>query len=468
VTVAVSLDGRDGRRARLRDELLDERVPLPIDTMVGELLLDELLAARRPARHEGRPPRYGSLITAAPFPWDQSPGTPASINAEGLEGDDLRRCADGRGSFVLAQLGQPRDLVCFRHTMEYEATAVNLVRATGVFVVQRNLGGVRVCGPEGVIHWDGDNWTFKPLAERYVGPLLRLAPMADPAVLRSLLELCVHWLSAGRVGATIVWHLGAGPDRGSSEMAADALSAGPAESSADSPAELTDTSAPADAGGAISAPAMVVIGGPAKVDTSTAIRAPRLQLGHPEHHPAALALLAQIDRAVELGPSGELLRAGVALLGSREAHELVPTLGGTRHTSARRFSFDAPDSIVFVVSESGPVTVFADGGVEAQVRMDPCHSGFPLDLLEMEPHPDDQTTVRCDHCERLLLVDVVDFPNWKGGPELLECPVCAGAIEVPVYRAAIRGVRKEPLAALAPNAGGGHGADDRPAGPAVS
>jgi DNA integrity scanning protein DisA with diadenylate cyclase activity len=39
----------------------------------------------------------------------------------------------------------------------------------------------------------------------------------------------------------------------------------------------------------------------------------------------------------------------------------VLPLGGTRHTSARRFSHDDPAAVVIVVSEDGPVTVLRGG-----------------------------------------------------------------------------------------------------------
>ncbi|MBI5088504.1 MAG: DNA integrity scanning protein DisA nucleotide-binding domain protein [Actinobacteria bacterium] len=41
---------------------------------------------------------------------------------------------------------------------------------------------------------------------------------------------------------------------------------------------------------------------------------------------------------------------------------------GTRHASARRFSFDEPDTVVFVVSEDGPLTVYSSG--EPIARLD--------------------------------------------------------------------------------------------------
>ena len=52
---------------------------------------------------------------------------------------------------------------------------------------------------------------------------------------------------------------------------------------------------------------------------------------------------------------------GVALRSTRAAVADIEPFGGTRHTSAQRFSFDQPECVVFVVSAAGPMTVFHRG-----------------------------------------------------------------------------------------------------------
>ena len=51
---------------------------------------------------------------------------------------------------------------------------------------------------------------------------------------------------------------------------------------------------------------------------------------------------------------------GVQLLTSEHSRALDP-IGGTRHTSALRFSADEPGALVFVVSSNGPLSVFRHG-----------------------------------------------------------------------------------------------------------
>jgi hypothetical protein len=154
------------------------------------------------------------------------------------------------------------------------------------------------------------------------------------------------------------------------------------------------------------------------------------------------SVLSQTDRAALVDPDGMVTTLGVGLRSSDLAVSLVDSTGGTRHTSARRFSFDEPSAIVFVVSTAGPVSVFSDGAPAAIVRSDPCRSGSPVAARRQPPDPVGEATVRCERCGRALLVDEVRFAGWRGGPERLSCPVCGAAVVLDVYRAAIRGVRK--------------------------
>jgi DNA integrity scanning protein DisA with diadenylate cyclase activity len=65
-----------------------------------------------------------------------------------------------------------------------------------------------------------------------------------------------------------------------------------------------------------------------------------------------------------------LRHLGVRLVPSDHAERNVDAFGGTRHTSARRYSHDDPDATVIAVSEDGPVSVFRNGVVLANSHAD--------------------------------------------------------------------------------------------------
>lgn len=386
-----------GRRlARLHDELVDHAVPLPIETDAGRIVLEELDYARYPPVHEGRVPRYGAIVSFGTRPQWEMLHAPTKLEADDTDLSLLRSMADGRSSFVVRGASGTQGLVVFDRSLEFEASAARLRAETGAFVVQRVREGlVRVCGPDGVVSWDGVEWRFKPLAEQHALPVRRLVPELDPHVLSGLMELCVHWLSAGHVGATLVVAL-RGP----------ALSLG-------------------------------------HLDTSAAITPPPLSVAARDHFPALLSTLAQRDRAALVDPDGTLVALDVGLGWGEKAERMVGIVGGMRHTSARRFSFEEPGAVVFVVSQDGPATVFSDGTAMTVVRADPCRSGFPLDVLSsVGVDPTAQAVVTCPTCERPLVVDETRFEGWRGEPERLPCPVCATMLTLDAYRSTIRGVLK--------------------------
>ena len=225
-----------------------------------------------------------------------------------------RRLADGRSSFIARVVGGPDRLVCFDRTREYESSAVHLTTATGALVVQRlGQGWVRLTTAEGVATWDGIHWSTKPLSMALVERVAPHVPGADPVVLANLLELCTHWLAAGRVGATLVWRLDGDADE---------------------------------------------LGG---LGLQASVAIPPLDLRRRSHFAALLNALAQYDRAALVDRSGRVERVGVHLRSSERSRHAIPPYRGTRHTSALRFTADEPGAAAFVVSSNGTLSVFVDG-----------------------------------------------------------------------------------------------------------
>lgn len=313
---------QDRRIRRLRDELADEAVPLSLSGPRGHVLLEELTYAQRPAVHERHVPRYGSII----FPDDDAlPRDDVSVVP--LDTGDVssaRRFADGRAAFLVrARRGSMR-LLCFHQVTEDESILVELQRTLHGQIVQRTGRGlVRVFDSATTVTWDGVRWISKPPAFHFEESIRQRFPQADPDILAGLLQLCVHWLSSAFVGSTLVWYLTEpGPDL---------------------------------------AP---------YVDLSAGPPVPPLDLRDRAHFPALLSVLRQVDGAAIVGPDGRLRHLRAMLRPSTEALRRVGVFGGARHTSAQRFSFDRPDCVAFVVSEDGPVSVFAGGHRTALVETD--------------------------------------------------------------------------------------------------
>ncbi|MEM9033900.1 MAG: diadenylate cyclase [Actinomycetota bacterium] len=356
---------------RLHDELSEDGVRLPAHPWVVAAALDELDHARRPPVFERRTPVYGSIVfgpTTAP----STCGRIAELVDLGmLDLDAARRFADGRSSFLVRSLDQQLMLACFERSVQYEADLVEIQQATGALIVQRTvMGTVRLLSDEGVVQWTGREWTTRLGARAHLSVLAPLLPRLPEAVLAGLLDLAVHWLSPARIGTTFVVAPGAGP-----------------------------------AGG---------------LDLGRAMRAPALSVSHRRHYAALFASLMQTDLAVTLDLDGTVHHTGVGLLATPRAEELVPASGGMRHTSARRYSFDHPEALVVVVSEDGPVTLFASGAPVAV-----CAPAEPFDTGAAVV----EGAHRCTTCGSELLVGPPGGSSCSPGGPI--CPVCESTQALP-------------------------------------
>ena len=310
-------DGGEGEtltraQVRLRDELEDDGIALPAQFSASHLL-QELDYARRPRVHERRIPLYGSVLL--PSGATLSPhGDLVDLIALELPLADCRRFADGRASYLVRRQNEQPLLACFRRTVQLEADLIDIQAATGVAIVQRTVLGVaRVITPAGVIEWTGSAWSMRPSSRSYRSPLESAVPEGPSELLAGLLDFCIHWLSPGRVGATLVLAL-----------KADSHSA-------------------------------------ALLDVDSSLRPPPLSVAHRHHYPALLAALQQIDLAALIAPDGTVKRLGVGLRSTAASDAAVAQIGGMRHRSAARYTWDHRDTVAFVVSDDGPVTVFRHG-----------------------------------------------------------------------------------------------------------
>lgn len=299
--------------SRLRDELTEETVALPLEGALGERLLRELTYARGPRVHESRVPTYGCVILTEE-PADLDSLSVELVAAEDVEPGVLRRFADGSRTFLVAAGERTLGLACLERYSGEEPTLVRFVDRTGAVVVQRaDDGHVSVITQGGVIVWDGMRWLQKPHADRVMPFLEGIVGDGDPEVLRGLMRLCLHWLMPVRTGATFVWH----PTRESADL--DGLEQ--VEPRAVAPITVVDDL----------------------------------------HLPALRSAVSQTDGAVLIGPDGKVLAYGATLLPTRDAvSEIAPTVG-TRHTSAHRFSHDHPEALVIVVSDDGPLSLYRAG-----------------------------------------------------------------------------------------------------------
>jgi len=301
----------EGRLRRLAEELVEEGMGFLVGSASG-VLLEELDYALRPPVHERRVPSYGSII--GPTATAESWRTATELNADRLPTDafgdaQVRRFADGISSWAVRAEGGVDELVVFDRSAGSERDLVILAAATGGLVVQRHpTGVVRVVGPAGVVRHDIAGWHHEAPLDGWIDTVC--GRTEGPTVLGRLLDFAVHDLGARGIGALLVLH-----PTGDLAIAHEQRLPVPPQLHIDRPPALA-----------------------------------------PLRH-----ALAQADGATVFDHQGVLRQMGVRLVPSPAAEIAVRPLGGTRHTSARRYSYDDREAIVIVVSEDGPVTILKGG-----------------------------------------------------------------------------------------------------------
>jgi hypothetical protein len=225
-----------------------------------------------------------------------------------------RRFADGLSSWLLRRTDGPSEWLIYDRPAGSERDLVVMAQVLQATVVQRHpSGSVRVVGDFGVLRWEGISWQLEPPVSSWVDAVIDGEASGEHAVIEAMLEFAVHDLGSMGIGSLLIYrpHATPGP---------------PVEERLPTP--------------------------------------PPLQVRRAVHLAPLRHALAQVDGAAIFDAQGVLRRLGVRLVPSKAAEATVGALGGTRHTSARRYSYDDPLATVIVVSEDGPVSVLRNGVVQ--------------------------------------------------------------------------------------------------------
>jgi hypothetical protein len=305
------------RLRRLAEELEESGLALGPSRSLRAMLLDEVDNALRPPVHERRVASTGSILRPRTDPATWGPGTQLSIVRVPVGHQPLaasRRFADGLSSWLLRNADRDRDeWLLFDRPAGSERDLVVLVSVLDATVVQRHpSGSVRVVGGFGVLRWEGLSWHHEPPVSTWVDSITALDSTDHRDVLEAMLAFAVHDLGSLGIGALLVYR----PD--------------------DEPGPAVEEPLP---------------------------KPPPLRIRTASHLAAIRHALAQVDGAAVFDRDGILRRLGVRLVPSRSAENAVGALGGTRHTSGLRYSYDDPSATVIAVSEDGPVSILRNGEV---------------------------------------------------------------------------------------------------------
>ncbi len=243
------------------------------------------------------------------------------INTTGLTADVIRSLADGRSTFVLIVKGEPPQLLLMDERMDTDQDyASRAAWVDGLIICNSADGIVRIVTVSSVTLVEGRRWIAKDLVFEAAEDIMEVAPASNAEVVRRLLEVTHHRMSPHRIGATLLYL-------------------------------LEKTPRPTK-----------------RRDEGIWIEPLGVSVLNESEEPLLVHQVRYRDGAVLVDREGRLLASNVILRPTKASEQAVPPIGGTRHTSAARHTYDCPDVLAFVVSIDGPVTVFSDGLRIAQLK----------------------------------------------------------------------------------------------------
>ncbi|MDX1642192.1 MAG: diadenylate cyclase, partial [Balneolaceae bacterium] len=152
----------------------------------------------------------------------------------------------------------------------------------------------------------------------------------------------------------------------------------------------------------------------------------------PSHQKMLKQYIAYNDGAVIINHKNRILGGQTHLSYSELSKEMIEAYAGTRHTSARRFSYDYPMAIIVTVSMDGPVSIFSDGC--NVVTLDYTDVQPNEELIEIvrefndTPASEEEYETQCSNCGKHYNITVLDFPGWDSRKEA-HCYVCGNILD---------------------------------------
>jgi DNA integrity scanning protein DisA with diadenylate cyclase activity len=352
----------------------------------GDVGLSELWKLLRPSAHEGRIVPYGFIFVKNKALLTENIDKGALISNRKISLDTARRLADGVQTFtVFGREGRFYGLLCLKRALLLEPDQIKFAsKLQGILSRVDALGKVEMFVEQGIITCQGRRWFFKRSIDNIIESVNQCVPQANTLRLRHILHFCYHELSPFNIGSTIIWYL----------------------------KKLTD---------------LEIV----RIAPQLDLRLFNLSLDIKEHATALKHLLSNSDGALIIDEESKAIGAAAHLKYSKISEEMIEAMEGTRHTSARRFTYDSVNAVAFVVSSDGAVSVFSDGAKVGELAIRPAErSAASLSKVAPDKRGDVYSSshrVKCGKCGKTSIIEEVVILGWKDREEV-HCDVCGKEI----------------------------------------
>ena len=355
--------------------------PIRIPGVSYDVIVSEIANCLYAERHEQTIVPTGVLFCRN----DISTSDDVQIRDMKISIDDLRTLADGRRTFLAYSGNADPKLAVLKEAVSDEMRLLKLsLNAGGIATKRDGSGTVRIAQRGELWRVEDRRWEHKPPFYEHlylIQQCLGTAPNSLYFPLSSLLRLTYYFLSSRNVGTTLVWRV-----EGTAKQTLKGLS-----------------------------------------KQGLDVRDLELTLVDESSYPVIEHLLNHKDGAAIIDPSGTVEHLGAHLMYGDDATKRIPAENGTRHTSAKRFSYDHSETVVFVVSQDGPVSVYSDGYKVTEMFSE-LASNVSENLKKMVPGKSEDVEnytvdIMCHQCGRCIRVEQVIVLGWKER-EKVDCPCC--------------------------------------------
>jgi len=360
-----------------------ERAKIPLQKFdPADQLLAEADYALKPHSHEGKIVTYGFMRVEHLTKLEKY----VIVSPNDLTITQARSIADGRNLFVVIEDKHYAGLIVLGESLSNESDIVAFQKELGgIICITDNHGVTKFISSHGISLHELRDWKLKPNVNQVARIITQHAPMVNRGKLVAILEFCLHTLGANKIGATLVWFL--------DTLSQDVLTSG------------------------------------ARAQTNT--QSLEINLVDKQNLSALQSILERNDGAALISPDGKLIGVGAHLVTSPKSIDLIQAYTGTRHTSARRFSYDRSETIVFTVSSDGPVTIFSDGLKIGEIdtydafNVELAYRSFATDPNDVQSSSWETT---CPNCGKTSVIHEIFIYGWRQH-ETVDCPLCWTQIE---------------------------------------
>lgn len=334
-------------------------------------VLEEINHVLVPRIHEGMCYSYGVILAENKEDLEDHPMIRMSRESIHL----ARKMANGEEWFILYHQTEFLGLIRLDESYSNEKKLIQNFPISGGIIAHRNRHGVSkfYMGDSFWIH-EQRNWSYRPNIKKASSNISHCFENLDKKIMNQILEFSFYLLSPSpKTGAILIWHARNG------------------------------------------------------INHQTELRKMDLNLMDDTKKKLIFHLLSQTDGATMIDQDGKVIEYGIHLHNSRTSTSIIQEFKGSRHTTSKRASYDMEGTVVFTVSEDGPVSIFINGVNITDLDVKTAHR-MSRELLKKQPELSGSLTANsfiklCDHCKRTSMIEEVMINNLNNSTAVF-CPTC--------------------------------------------